>query len=315
MDTRQQAPSTVSPKPVQPVAYSPSPGRLYGAKKIPKNGLQIPRNFPFEAWIRLGEELSSFATSSAWCLGDWLIYGESFFSGRYRAAIERTSLEYQTLRNCAWVARKFPFDRRHDALSFGHHAEVASLPEPEQDFWLRKAESLGWSRNALRNQVRLSLRERANDAGHENNNLSGAESKIAINVTSEQLRVCEKAAETVGLPLNAWIARTLNAAAQEVLQTGYYAHAGGWATSGPANGGDHLDEERLRVLWSAALQGPVAGDTHFFVAGGDSLSGALLVAQTNSEFGADLTLVDLIDHATFNEFSRLLSAGDGETGQ
>jgi hypothetical protein len=188
-------------------------------KKQRKNGLRIPRNFPFEAWIRLGEELSSFATSSAWCLGDWLIYGESFFTGRYQDAIERTSLDYQTLRNCAWVARKFPIHRRHDGLSFGHHAEVASLPEPEQDFWLRKAESLGWSRNALRSQVRLSLKERANDdSDPENRNQLTKDAKIAIHVTPEQLQDCEKAAETVGLPLNAWIARTLSTAARKVLQ-------------------------------------------------------------------------------------------------
>lgn len=72
-----------------------------------------------------------------------------------------------------------------------------------------------------------------------------------------------------------------------------------------------MDVERLNVLWSAVLQAPVTGDTHFFVAGGDSLSGALLVAQANSEFGASLTLQELIDHATFDEFSRLLSAAVG----
>ena len=227
MDTRQQAPSAVGPKSVQSVAvYPQSPGRFYGMKKLSKIGLEVPRNLSFEAWIRLGEELSSFATSSAWCLGDWLIYGETFFSGRYQDAIERTSLDYQTLRNCAWIARKFPVYRRHDGLSFGHHAEVASLPEPEQDYWLRKAKSLGWSRNALRSQVRLSLKERANDAGHENRNPPTKDAKIAIHVTSEQLRDCEKAAETVRLPLNAWIARTLSAAAQEVLQTRYSALSG-----------------------------------------------------------------------------------------
>jgi hypothetical protein len=41
--------------------------------------------------------------------------------------------------NYAWVARRFAMSRRRDTLSFGHHAEVAALPEPEQDFWLREA--------------------------------------------------------------------------------------------------------------------------------------------------------------------------------
>ena len=49
-------------------------------------------------------------------------------------------LDYQTLRNYAWVARRFPAGRRRAGVSFAHHAEVARLPEPEQDYWLRRAE-------------------------------------------------------------------------------------------------------------------------------------------------------------------------------
>jgi hypothetical protein len=64
----------------------------------------------------------------------WLIHGENAYSGRYRDAIEQTSLDYQTLRNYAWVARSLPLSRRRDTLSFAHHAEVARPPECEQDF-------------------------------------------------------------------------------------------------------------------------------------------------------------------------------------
>lgn len=99
-------------------------------------------------------------SSSAWCLGDWLAYGQAAFSGRYRDALGQTSLDYQTLRNYAWVARRFPVSRRRDTLSFGHHAETAALPGPEQDFWLRKAAGQRWSRNQLRQEIRASLRER-----------------------------------------------------------------------------------------------------------------------------------------------------------
>jgi hypothetical protein len=117
---------------------------------VPSVGLRLPRQLPFESWLRIGSHLSAVANSSAWCLGDWLIYGEAAYEGRYRKAIEQTSLDYQTLRNYAWVARSFPMARRRDALSFGHHAEIAALPEAEQDYWLRKAEELSWSRNKLR---------------------------------------------------------------------------------------------------------------------------------------------------------------------
>jgi hypothetical protein len=128
---------------------------------MPRAGLDLPQRLPFNRWLTIGNFLSTVHTSSAWCLGDWLLYGEETYPGRYRDAIEQTSLDYQTLRNYAWVARHFPISRRRDALSFGHHAEVASRPASEQDFWLRKAEELGWSRNRLRREVRSSLSERA----------------------------------------------------------------------------------------------------------------------------------------------------------
>lgn len=52
-----------------------------------------------------------------------------------------------------WVARNFAASRRRDRLSFQHHAELASLPEHEQDCWLEQSRRFGWSRNELRRQV------------------------------------------------------------------------------------------------------------------------------------------------------------------
>jgi hypothetical protein len=143
---------------VPTVVSSPRPGS--GHVLVPRTGLRLPPQRPFEAWLGVGQQLSAVAASSAWCLGDWLVYGQQTYSGRYRQAVERTGLDYQTLRNYAWVARRFELSRRQDTLSFGHHAEVASLPEPEQDFWLRKAEQHGWPTSQLRREIRASLRER-----------------------------------------------------------------------------------------------------------------------------------------------------------
>jgi hypothetical protein len=101
---------------------------------LARNGLRLPQRLPFERWLDAGTQLSALCISAAWCLGDWLVFGEQAYAGRYRQAIERTSLDYQTLRNYAWVAKRFSLSRRRDKLSFGHHSEVAALPEPEQDF-------------------------------------------------------------------------------------------------------------------------------------------------------------------------------------
>jgi uncharacterized protein YbdZ (MbtH family) len=179
--------------------------------------------------------LSSVRTSSAWCLGDWLAYGEAAFSGRYREAIEQTSLDYQTLRNYAWVARRFPLLRRREGLSFGHHAEVASLPPPEQDFWLRKAEDLRWSTSRLRREVRSSLSERsepdgrkfvvgevqASDAEPLEEKLSAAErqqSRLQLKVPPAHFELCKVAAGQAGLSVEEWALKALyDAAAKKVV--------------------------------------------------------------------------------------------------
>jgi hypothetical protein len=116
--------------------------------------LCLPQDLPITIWQRIGKQLFLVTDSSAWWLGDWLVYGEQMYPNRYRAAIAATSLDYQTLRNYAWVARKFPAARRRDKLSFQHHVEVAALPCPVQEIWLGRAERNRWSRNELRRRLR-----------------------------------------------------------------------------------------------------------------------------------------------------------------
>jgi len=184
-------------------------------------GLQLPRQLSFERWLGIGGQLSEVCTSAAWCLGDWLVFGERAYAGRYRQAIEQTSLDYQTLRNYAWVVRRFGMSRRRDTLSFGHHAEVAALPEPEQDFWLRKAEEHRWPVKQLRRQVRASLAERA--AGQEDP--SGPSPRrddcgvvsLQIRLSPSQLETCRAAADKANLSIEAWTVLALEHAARHGL--------------------------------------------------------------------------------------------------
>lgn len=119
--------------------------------------LQIPQDLSLEAWCRLGGRILTVCDSSAWWIGDWLVFGQNQYGDRYRRAMEKTKLDYQTLRNYAWVARKFEPSRRRDRLTFQHHMEVASLSQAEQDHWLDFAVRLNWSRNQLRKQIRASI--------------------------------------------------------------------------------------------------------------------------------------------------------------
>lgn len=119
-------------------------------------GLKIPVILSYDRWEKAGLHIFQIADSSAWCLGDWLVYGQERYSDRYRTGVQAAGLDYQTLRNYAWVARHFELGRRRETLSFGHHAEVVSLPPPQADTWLDRAEQHGWSRNRLRLQLRES---------------------------------------------------------------------------------------------------------------------------------------------------------------
>jgi hypothetical protein len=200
------------------------PGR--GNVVVPRVGLVFPSRLPFEAWQGIGAQLAAAAACSAWCLGDWLVYGQAAYAGRYREAVERTGLDYQTLRNYAWVAGRFELSRRRDTLSFGHHAEVAALPGPEQDFWLRKAEEFGWPVMRLRHEVRSSLAERgqarpglesAGDSRRGGVRHDRRPAEIRVTLTPGQLALCQRAAGQDGVALHAWAARALERAASEQL--------------------------------------------------------------------------------------------------
>ncbi|CCH33122.1 LmbU family transcriptional regulator [Actinosynnema sp. NPDC047251] len=174
-------------------------------------GLRIPDALNFDIWERAGLQLSRIADSSAWCLGDWLIYGQSNYVGRYRQAVEMAGLEYQTLRNYAWVARRFELWRRHEKLSFQHHAEVAALSPDEQDKWLTRAEQGNWSRNQLRNHRRL-----AENNGQIPEPVSVALLKLSVD--HEQIEQWREAARRSSKRYEQWVMTALDAAAKRELE-------------------------------------------------------------------------------------------------
>jgi hypothetical protein len=194
------------------VLDTPSMGRE--SARVTPSGLQIPAGTDFDAWTTMGRRITGVANACAWCLGDWLVYGEEAFGSRYKKALHATSLDYQTLRNYACVARRFEMSRRRDRLSFQHHAEVASLPDAQQDLWLRRAERGRWSRNELRRQLR----------GERHAKLAAANSDGVVMLRVEVSRTREhrwrEAARAADQPLNEWLAATGDAAAEAILTGG-----------------------------------------------------------------------------------------------
>ncbi|KUF15258.1 MULTISPECIES: LmbU family transcriptional regulator [Streptomyces] len=173
-----------------------------------RSSLSLPEYLPLEHWKTIGEQIFAINDSSAWWLGDWLVFGQQSYPNRYRDAIEQTSLDYQTLRNYAWIARKFPPSRRRDGLSLQHHAEVAALPAEEQDRWLERAEMLAWSRNELRRHLRVARGGRA---------VAVATEDVQVTASAEQCDRWEKAAQHMASDLNDWMIRKVDEAAATAL--------------------------------------------------------------------------------------------------
>jgi hypothetical protein len=204
---------------------------------LKNNGLLFPCRPSLHSWKVVGEQLLEVANSSTWWIADWLAFGESMFKDRYLEAAKKTQLNYQTLRNYTWVARRFELPRRRDSLTFGHHAEVAALDIPEQDYWLRKAEELGWSRNKLRSEVRESLRQRQSavgqvrgtgtcgtvDFGAADDTARARYETLRLRLTSDQIALFTTIADKHQLALEEWVLGVLQAATEDV--TGHLMYA------------------------------------------------------------------------------------------
>jgi hypothetical protein len=175
-----------------------------------RTALLLPENLPLDSWKQIGEQIYVISDASAWWIGDWLRFGRDKYPDRYKRAIGETSLEYQTLRNYAWVAGRFDVSRRRDALSFQHHLEVAALPEDEQDLWLERAERSGWSRNDLRAQLRY-----YRDSGAAGRPLPM--SALQLRVPGERRQLWENAATKAQLGLQEWMSAALDLAARNEL--------------------------------------------------------------------------------------------------
>ncbi|MFJ5779577.1 LmbU family transcriptional regulator [Streptomyces sp. NPDC093094] len=175
-------------------------------------GLQMPAALAYDEWERAGRQLAEVLDSSSWWLGDWLVYGKDHYADRYQRGIRAAGLSYQTLRNYAWVSRRFGHTRRRPALSFQHHAELASMPVEEQDRWLDRAEEGQWTTKQLRGAIRAARQ------GEQQPPHAAAEPSRRLEVPGSRLQWWHKAAEQLGVDFEQWVMATLDSAAATALE-------------------------------------------------------------------------------------------------
>ncbi|MYR83675.1 antibiotic biosynthesis protein [Streptomyces sp. SID685] len=190
-----------------------SDGARRGQVLTTQVSLQIPDGLNFESWERAGRQLAGLVNSSAWWLGDWLVYGKDNYGDRYEVGIRAAGLKYQTLRNYAWVSRRFDSSRRRAMLSFQHHAEVASLLVNEQEHWLDSAEEMKWTTKQLRNAIQNSRESGVGKSPQ-------VTAVRRLEVPDERIRQWRMAAERSGADLDAWVVATLDRAAERTLDDG-----------------------------------------------------------------------------------------------
>jgi hypothetical protein len=172
-------------------------------------GLQLDEQLTFDRWREVGVKICRYCSASSWWIGDWLTYGRSHYGERYKDAVGETGLDYQTLRNYATVARRFPVSRRRDNLSFQHHAEVCSLDDADQDFWLDAAVDGHWSRTELRHRVRASRERQASSR-------SPVVVRLVVDLQREQH--WRDAAQESDQELDGWITEVLDREAAAILE-------------------------------------------------------------------------------------------------
>jgi hypothetical protein len=118
----------------------------------------IHGNVPFSDWVQHGRRLGAIGRSAGWWIADWLRYGNARYGDRYARASRITGYDTQTLMNMVYVASRFEPSRRREGLSWSHHAEVAALPQEEQERWLSRAETDRLSVRCLREALRRERR-------------------------------------------------------------------------------------------------------------------------------------------------------------
>ena len=189
----------------------PGEPQRHGQVMTTKVGLRMPPGTSFDEWEQAGRQLSGIVDSSCWWLGDWLVYGKGHYVDRYQHGIRAAGLQYQTLRNYAWVARRFAYDRRRPALTFQHHAELASLPVDQQETWLDRAEQGGWTTKQLRRAIRAT-REPAEQTG------PAVEPIRRLELPGSRLQWWHQAAERLGVDFEQWVTASLDRAAARTLE-------------------------------------------------------------------------------------------------
>ena len=143
-------------------------------------GLKLSKDLTFDEWRAIAVSFGQALQTAAWCIGDWLVYGERKWGKQlllegeefdpkkptripshvFDEAVASTGLDRQTLSQYGNVCRKIPMEDRRAHLSFGHHRILAPLPPAKRMEWMSLLDS---ESKKLPTVKRLALSVRTSD--------------------------------------------------------------------------------------------------------------------------------------------------------
>lgn len=134
----------------KPVILPPSKPRsiaeynISGAMFNPTE-LQLDSGLTEGEWMAVGRAIATVCQSAHWWVGDLLQYGFRQYGKQisYDLAQQATGYSRTALHTCSYIAKRFPPERRHAALTFFHHQCVAGFPLDGAEELLIEAEELG----------------------------------------------------------------------------------------------------------------------------------------------------------------------------
>lgn len=128
---------------------------LEAAGALTRVGLQLNNpNLTYSTYEAIGALLGQTRRALQWAIGDYILHGEALFGESAYQAIEALDISEESRREYVRVALRVPHEIRRDDVPWSSHRAVASLPQPEQRKWLRKAADERLSHHDLREALR-----------------------------------------------------------------------------------------------------------------------------------------------------------------
>lgn len=123
-----------------------------GVAQATTTGLSIKDGIEFAQWEAIGHELGNVNQGLLWWIGDWLNYGERTYGETYAQAMDATGKSYATVKQAAYMAKKFPPETRREGLTFSHYGVIAGMDDKQSQPLLQKAEKQEWTVSQLKEE-------------------------------------------------------------------------------------------------------------------------------------------------------------------